>query len=85
MLFEDIMLLLGLGVGTFFIGIPIYKLLRAVTPKKRNPVKEAQERLEATKADAEAARLNKEAEKVYEEIYQEALDDEDTTNNRRRV
>lgn len=86
MLFEDILLLLGLGTSIFFIGIPIFKFLRAITPEKRDPVKEAKIRLETAKADAEAARLNKETEKVYEEIYQDALgEDEETTNNRRRV
>jgi len=86
MLFEDMLLLLGLGVSVFLIGIPFYKLVRTIIPEKRDPVKEAKIRLETARADAEAAKLNKEAEKVYEGLYNEALEDEDTTNeNRRRL
>ena len=44
-------------------------------PEKRDPVKEAKLRLEVARADAEAAKLNKETEKVYEEIYQDVLDE----------
>lgn len=87
MLFEDILLLLGLGTSVFLIGIPFYKLVKLLVPKKRNRVAEAQERLAAAKAEAEAAQLEKQAEKIYEDLYQEALEDDDdeTTNNRRRV
>lgn len=87
MLFEEILILLGLGTSVFLIGIPFYKLVRAMIPERRDPVKEAKIRLEAAKADAEAAKLNKETEKVYEEIYHDVLEDDDeTTNeNRRRV
>ena len=66
------------------LGIPFYKFIRAAIPQKRDPVKEAKERLEIAKADAEAARLNKEAEKVYEELYQDALEDDETTTKNRR-
>jgi hypothetical protein len=85
MLFEDLIMLLALSSGIFFIGIPIWKLFRAVVPQKRDPVAEAKIRLEVAKADAEAARLNKEAEKVYEELYGEALQDEKANENRRRI
>jgi len=82
---EGILSLLGLGIGVFFIGIPFYKLVRALVPERRDPVQEARQRLEAAKADAEAARLNKEVEKMYEEIYHDILDDETITENKRRV
>jgi hypothetical protein len=88
MLFEDMLLLLTLVSSVFFIGIPVWKLIRAVVPKKRDPVAEAKVRLATAKADAEAARLNKETEKVYEEIYQDVLEDDETNNeetNRRRI
>lgn len=86
MLFEDILILLGLGTSVFLIGIPFYKLIRMALPEKRDPVKEARIRLETAKADAEAAKLNKETEKVYEEIYHDILeDDETTTEGRRRI
>lgn len=84
MLFEDILLLLGLGAGVFFIGIPLYKIVRIILPQKRDPVKEAKQRVEVARADAEAAKLNKEAEKIYEELYSDVLDDNKTTNENRR-
>jgi F0F1-type ATP synthase membrane subunit b/b' len=86
MLFEDLIMLLALFSGVFLIGIPVWKLVRAVVPEKRDPVAEARVRLEAAKADAEAAKLNKETEKVYEEIYGDVLEDEETNkSNGRRV
>lgn len=77
MLFEDIILLLLFGVGIFLIGIPTYKLVAAIVPKKRNPLKEAKERLELVRVEIEAAKLNKEAEKLAENLYSETLDDDD--------
>jgi hypothetical protein len=86
MLFEDILMLLALGGSVFFIGIPIWKLIRTIVPPKRDPVAEAKQRLAVAKADAEAAKLNKETEKVYEELYQDVLQDDETNeNNRRRI
>ena len=84
MLFEDILFLLGLGTSIFFIGIPVYKFVKAVLPQKRNRVAEAKARLEAAKAEMEAAKLEKQADQIYEEIYQDALEDNDETNNNRR-
>lgn len=77
MWFEDLMLLALLAMGIFLIGIPIYKFISMVIPKKRNSLAEAKARLEQARLDAEAARLNKEAEKLYEKMYEEALQDED--------
>lgn len=85
MLFEDILMLIVLSSSIFFIGIPIWKLIRSFIPEKRDPVAEAKQRLAIAKADAEAAKLNKEAEKVYEELYQDVLQDETNENNRRRI
>jgi hypothetical protein len=86
MLFEDILMLIALGSSVFFIGIPIWKLIKTIVPQKRDPVAEAKQRLAVAKADAEAAKLNKEAEKVYEELYQDVLQDDETNeNNRRRI
>lgn len=76
MWFEDLMLIALLGVGVFLIGIPCYKLITSILPKKRNALKEAKERLEQARLDLEAARLNKEAEKLNERIYEEALQEE---------
>jgi len=78
MWFEDLLLLLMLGGGVFFIGIPGFKLIRRLFPQKTNPLEEAKERLEQAKLEAEAARLNKETEKVYSHLYEESLEDDNT-------
>jgi len=83
MLLEDIMILLLMGSGIFFIGIPFYKLVRKVVPEKRDPVKEARERLERARLELEAAKVNKEVEKVYDNLYSEVTEDE--TENRRKL
>lgn len=86
MLFEDLLLLFAMGSGIFFVGIPVWKFIRLAMPERRDPVAEAKLRLEVAKADAEAARLNKETEKVYENLYSEVLEDETTNdNNGRRI
>jgi hypothetical protein len=76
MWFEDILMLMILASGVFLIGIPTFKFLHSITPKKRNNLAEAKIRLEQARVDLEAARLNKEAEKLYEKMYDEALQDE---------
>lgn len=76
MLFEDIMLLILLGSGVFLIGIPCYKLVRKIIPAKRNPLVDAKERLEQARLEVEAARLDKEREKLYNQMYNEVLEDE---------
>ena len=77
MWFEDILILALLASGIFLIGIPAYKLMRAIVPPKRNALEEAKERLERARLDVEAARLNKEAEKLYENIYEENLKEDE--------
>jgi hypothetical protein len=84
MLFEDILLLMLLASGVFLIGVPTYKFVKAVIPKKRNTLLEAKERLEQARLEAEAARLNKEAEKLYEKMYEETLQDEENTKQENR-
>jgi len=84
MLFEDAMIFIGVGIIVFLIAIPMWKLFQLLNSKHRDPVKEAKIRLEVAKADAEAAKLNKEAEKVYDDIYHDIMIDEETTNNDRR-
>jgi hypothetical protein len=83
MLLEDILILLLMGSGIFLIGIPLFKLVRAVVPNNRNPVKEAKERLEQARLELEAAQVNKEVEKVYENLYSDVSEDE--TENRRKL
>jgi hypothetical protein len=87
--FVDILLLLLGGGGIFFIGIPLYKLMVKLIPSKRNALAEAKERLEQACLDAEAARLNKEAEQIYDHLYEDTLqqdeevDKENETKHRR--
>jgi hypothetical protein len=76
MLFESVLLFIAVGIAVFFIGIPLIRLVKALIPPKRDPLQEAQLRLEVAKKEAEAARLNKEAEKLYQRMYQEVLEDE---------
>ena len=78
MWFEDLLLLALLGSGVFLIGIPLYKLSKILRPqKKQNPLHEAQERFEQAKLEVQAARLDKEREKLYNQMYNEALEDEE--------
>lgn len=77
MLFEDIMLLILLSSGVFLIGIPFYKFVKAIVPHKRDPLADAKERFEQAKLEVEAARLDKEREKLYNKMYEEALQDEE--------
>ena len=83
MLFEDILIFLICGAAVFLIGIPLYKIARHLIPKKRNPLAEAKERLEVARLEAEAIKLNKETEHVYDHMYEEALED-DTHNKQER-
>lgn len=89
MLVETMLIILALGTGTFFVGIPIWKLTRKLVPSKADPIGDAKERLELAKAELEAARLNKEAEKLYGKMYDEALEDDSSvdekTNNRSKL
>lgn len=72
----ELMLIAGLLCISFFlIVLPLYKFYRAITPVKRDPIMEARIRLDTAKAEAEAAALNKKAEQIYEELYNEALED----------
>ena len=75
--FEGLMIALMIGAGVFFVGIPLIKIIKMMLPSRRDSLREAQERLEVARKDAEAARLNKEAEKVYSEIYEEVLEDDE--------
>jgi hypothetical protein len=84
MLFEDIMLLILLGSGVFLVGIPFYKLVRTVVPRKKNPLADAKERLEQARLEVEAARLDKERERLYNKMYDEALQEQDETETKQQ-
>lgn len=85
MAFELILIMTALGIGTFLIGIPSYKLIKSMIPQKRNPLAEAKIRLEQARLEAEAAKLNKETEKVYENLYKDVLEDDSSEKEQRKL
>lgn len=74
--FEGLLILLLFLTTVFMVGIPAWKMVRALFPKKTDSLEEAKVRLEVAKKEAAAARLNKETEKVYSEIYEDILEEE---------
>lgn len=75
---QDLLLLLLLASSVFLIGIPTAKLIKAVVPRSRpDPLVEAKKRLEQAKLEAEAARLNKETEKLYNKMIEDVIQDDD--------
>jgi len=83
MLFESALILVMGIVATFLIGVPFYKLVRQLIPKKRDPLAEARARLEQAQLEAEAARLNKRVEEIYEETYSDVLGDDEEEDKKR--
>ena len=86
---EIMLIAAAIVTGTYYIGIPIWKLVKKLSPQKIDPIGAAKERLELAKAEIEAARLNKEAEELYGKMYEEALEDESSidekTHNRSKL
>jgi hypothetical protein len=83
MLLEDILLAVAIGIVLITAGVPIVRFLRVAPWRQRDPLAEAHERLRIAKLEAEAARVNREAEKIYEHLYDETLaDDRGGTNVR---
>ncbi|HWW87089.1 MAG TPA: hypothetical protein VNZ26_26010 [Vicinamibacterales bacterium] len=76
MLLEDILLAGAVGIVLLMVGLLIYRFLKVAPWRRRDPLAEAQERLRIAKLEAEAARVNREAEKVYERLYEETLKDD---------
>jgi predicted HAD superfamily hydrolase len=76
--FEGLLILILLVTTVFMVGIPAWKMVRALFPKKTDSLEEAKVRLEVAKKEAQAARLNKETEKVYSEIYEDILEEEES-------
>ena len=83
MLLEDILILLLIGSMIFFIGIPLYKIAKKLMPKKPNPLKDAKVRLEQVRLEVEAAKLNKEAEKLISGMYEETLEETEINKKER--
>jgi|SRR5580700_10132055 hypothetical protein len=76
MLLEDILLAIAVGVVVLVVGLSIYRFLKVAPWRRRDPLAEAHERLRIAKLEAEAAKVNREAEKVYEHLYEETLGDD---------
>lgn len=76
--FEGLLILLLFLTMVFMVGIPAWKMARTLFPKKTDSLEEAKIRLEVAKKEAQAARLNKETEKVYSEIYEDILEEEES-------
>jgi hypothetical protein len=77
MVVEDILLVVVVGVVLLLVGWPLVRLLKTAARGRRDPLAEARERLKAAQQEAEAARLNREADRIYDRLYSEALDDGD--------
>jgi hypothetical protein len=76
MLLEDILLAAAIGIVVLVAGFPIYRFLRLAPWGRKDPLAEAQERLRVAMVEAEVARVNRETEKVYENLYSETLADD---------
>lgn len=77
LVFEELLILLASGISVFFIGIPSYKLYRTFFPPKRDSLKEAQERFKQAQLDMKTAKLNEEAQHLYDQMYSETLESEE--------
>lgn len=75
MLLEDILLAVAVGVVLLMVGLPIVRFLKGAPWRRKDALAQAQERLRIAKLEAEAARVNREAEKIYEHLYEDALAD----------
>jgi hypothetical protein len=75
MLLEDILLAVAAGVVLLFVGAPFARFLRGAPWRSKDPLAEAQERLKRAKLEAEVARVNREADRIYEGLYEETLAD----------
>src|SRR5271165_5604830 len=76
MLLEDILLAVAVGIVLLMVGVPIVRSLKVVAWRRKDPLAEAHERLRLAKLEAEVAKVNREAEKIYESLYDETLADD---------
>jgi TPP-dependent pyruvate/acetoin dehydrogenase alpha subunit len=77
MLLEDILLAVVIGVVLLLVVWPAYRLVKTATPewRRRDPLAEAKARLKAAQTEAEAARIHREADRIYEKLYDDTLAD----------
>jgi hypothetical protein len=77
MLLEDLLLIAAIGVVGLLVSRPIARLYKMAPWRKRDPLADAQERLRVAKIEAEAARVNREADRIYEKLSDESLAEEE--------
>ncbi|MGH7439043.1 MAG: hypothetical protein ACRENE_25420 [Polyangiaceae bacterium] len=73
---EDLWLVVAVGIVLGVAGWPVYLLAHRWTRRNRDPLAEAHERLRAAQREAETARVNRETERIYDDLYKEAIEDE---------
>jgi hypothetical protein len=77
MLLEDLLLAIAIGIVVLAFGWPLVRFWKAAPWRRRDPLAEAKERLRIAQLEAEAARVNREAEKIYEKLYEDTLTDDE--------
>src|SRR5580658_4659771 len=85
MLLEDILLAVVLGAGMLVVGVPLVRFLKVIPWRRKDPLAEAHDRLRRAKIEAEVARVNREAEKIYEGLYEETLAEDRSEASARAV
>jgi hypothetical protein len=81
MLSDDVLLVLAIGLALGVVGWPVYVLFVRAPWQKKDPLAEAQERLKQAQRDAEVARLNRETERIYDAMVDEAVQDHPATGS----
>ena len=82
MMLEDLLLAAAVGIVLLMVGAPIVRLIQRAPWRPRDPLAEAHERLRIAQREAEAERVNREAEKIYQQLYAETLPQGDTAGAR---
>ena len=78
MVAEDLLLIVAVGVVLGFVGWPVYLFAHRLSRRKGDPLADAQERLRIARIEAETARVNRETERIYDEMYKETLEPSET-------
>lgn len=73
-------LLLGFAgiAALYFIGVPLWKLVKIYFYQIRDPLKLAQARHERARKESAAADLDKKTEQVYDKMYQDKAPSDET-------
>jgi hypothetical protein len=71
MLVETVLLVIIISFSAGFIFIPTFKVVKGLLSSKEDSLKLAQKRYEAAKKELEAYRIEKETNKIIEDLYNE--------------